>query len=143
MLSKANWLTYLAPEGPSELPCVCVNMAQLPELSTAQQTEQISLLIAQNQQDNPLGLFQNPSSDIETLLQFFACRETDQSKLGELIEAMYEYCNNPKHLQFDLAREEVISSTLEKIIDRQTLPFNRNGLVADERGTPSCQFATL
>lgn len=141
--STPNWLTYTSHSTELKLPCVSVDIQNIPSIPILEQVEIICIFIAKHQADNPLGLFEHPIKEIETQLRFICCEITYQQKAINLIETMYEYCNNPLHLQFDICRAEGLSAELKKLIARQQKTFAEGGLVADDRGDPSCLISPI
>lgn len=139
----STWLSYSSNTGPLQLPCVCVQIANMPSLSIAAQVEAICILIADQQNGNPLGLFQHPEGDLETQLQVAGCDKIYHGKVAALLEAMYEYCNCPLHLRFDIDVSQGLSRELDEFIKQHQLPSACGGLIADDRGTPSCLLTPL
>lgn len=139
----STWLTYSRNPDSLMLPCVCVQIANMPSLSIAAQVEAICIFIADQQNGNPLGLFQHPEGDVETQLRFVDCDKIYHGKMTALLEAMYEYCNSSMHLRFDTSVTQGLSIELDNFIKRHQLPFSCGGLIADDRGTPSCLITPL
>lgn len=133
-----TWLSYHPSSEPLKLPSISIQIANMPSLTIAEQVEAICMFMADKQNTNPLGLFQHPINNIETQLRFTYCDKMDHGKVVELLEAMYEYCNNPMHLHFDICIEQGVSDELYRFIKRHLLPFTYGGLIADDRGQASC-----
>lgn len=139
----SDWLSYSQNEGSLQLPCVSVETAKMPSRPIAEQVEAICKLIAEHQNGNPLGLFCHPGDNVETQLRFMNCARVYHETVVALLETMYEYCNNPMHLHFDIETSEDLSVKLNQFIKQHLLPFTRGGLIANDRGKASCLIASL
>jgi hypothetical protein len=138
-----SWLSYSSITDSQPLPSVAVQMANMPLLKITEQVEAVCIVIAEQQSGNPLGLFQHPENNIETQLCFIQCDKRYHKKVLALLEAMYESCNSPMHLHFEIYTDQHLSSELEQFIKQHQLPFAVGGIIDDDRGTPTCLITPL
>lgn len=117
-------------------PCVFVDFALRNGLPVKVLAEAVCIAIAQNQPDNPLGLFGHPDGDVETGLHFRRAPEKYQEQITELVWFMYEACNNPAYVTVEIDGTEPLSGPLNDLVQAFHRPFDDGGLVDDERGDP-------
>jgi len=116
-----------------EVPSINLDLTLSLDLTTMILSEKICALIAHNQPDNPIGLFKNPVNEVETQLCFINHPLNHTARLVELIEMMYESCNNPIYISTEINRGDMITAPLNSLIKRFYLPFNEGGIIDNER----------
>lgn len=120
----------------SSRPCVNIDFALRGILSTTQLAEAVCISIAQNQPSNSLGLFRHPLEVLETGLFFKSTSENYQNQITDLIWFMYEACNNPMCVTVEIDGIDTLSDPLNELIKAFYRPFDKSGLIDDERGDP-------
>ena len=116
--------------------CVFVDFALRDGLPVKVLTEAVCIAIAQNQPENPLGLFRHPDGDIETGLHFRQAPEKYQEQITEMVWFMYEACNIPMVVTVEIDGIETLSGPLNDLVQAFQRLFGDGGLVDDERGDP-------
>jgi len=116
-----------------ETPTINLDLSLSLDLTTKSLSEKICALIALNQPDNPIGLCQNPVNEIEIQLYFVNHPLNHTARLVELIEMMYESCNNPIYISTEINKGDMITAPLNSLIKRFYLPFNEGGIIDNER----------
>ncbi len=125
------------------LPCVSVDFSRSGTLSIKQMTEAVCIIVARNQPTNPLGLFRHPGDETETRLFCKVGADKDQDKVCDLIEFMYEACNNPLFVTVELEVTGACSERLTSLARQQHAPFGKGGLIDDERGDPDWSWRCI
>lgn len=120
----------------NESQIICLDLSLSNNLNIKQLSESICALIALNQSENPLGLFQHPHYETETFLHFINQPLQNTSRLVDLVEYMYESCNNPKHIIADIHSGDKKIESLDLLLQRFYLPFSKGGLIDDDRADP-------
>lgn len=124
-------------------PSVSVDFLRIGTLSIMQMTEAVCGIIARNQPTNPLGLFRHPADETETRLVCKVVADSDQEKVGALIRFMYEACNNPLYVTVELEVTGACSERLTSLAREQHDPFDKGGLIDDERGDPDWSWQCI